>query len=118
MTNRKLPTANQKPYKVRLKVGDIVMVRSGKYKGRTGKVLAVHPKINKVTVEGMNVAKRHFKPTRTNPTGTVVEITRPLGVSKVGIYDPTKKKASRIGIKAGKDGRKKRLLKTSSKEIS
>ena len=104
-------------HKIRIKQGDTVMVRSGKYKGRTGKVLAVHPASNKVTVEGVNVVKRHYKPSRAHPQGAVVEITKPLWVSKVGLLDQAAKKPSRIGYKLSKDGRKTRYLKTSGKEI-
>jgi ribosomal protein L24 len=50
-------------YKNRLKKGDIVVVRAGKYKGKTGKIMATHPTLNKVTVEGVNIVKRHIKPT-------------------------------------------------------
>jgi large subunit ribosomal protein L24 len=104
-------------YKIRLKKGDTVVVRSGKHKGRTGKILAVHPKSNKVTVEGVNIVKRHLKPTRTNPQGGIVELNKPIWVSKVGIYDSAKKKPSRISYKAGKTGAKVRIMKTSAKEI-
>ena len=103
--------------KIKLKKDDVVIVRAGKYKGHTGKVLSVHPKLNKVTVEGVNISKRHLKPTRTNPRGGIVEINRPIWVSKVGIYDSTKKKASRIGYKTDKSGKKTRLMKTSGKEV-
>ncbi len=103
-------------YKIRLKKGDTVMVRSGKYKGQTGKVIAVHPAENKVTVEGINVVKKHVKPTRLQPQGGIVEITKPIWVSKVGILDAEKKKPARIGYKLGKDS-KTRILKTSGKEI-
>ena len=48
-------------YKIRLRVGDTVVVRAGKYKGQTGKITAVHPKLNQVTVEGINVVKKHIK---------------------------------------------------------
>lgn len=102
---------------MRLKVGDTVMVRSGKNKGKTGKVITVHPKIDAVSVEGINVVKRHFKPSRQHPQGGIVEITKPLPVSKVGIYDSVKKKSSRIGYKIDKSGQKKRIIKTSGKEI-
>ena len=61
----------QKRFKIRLKKGDLVMVRSGKDKGKTGKVLATHPQENKVTVEGINVVKRHVKPNRTHPQGGI-----------------------------------------------
>ena len=103
--------------KIRLKKGDTVMVRSGRHKGRTGKILAVHPKLNKVTVEGINIAMKHLKPTRANPQGGIAEVNRPIWVSKVGIHDSTKKKPSRIGYKLDKSGNKARTMKTSGKEI-
>ncbi|MBI2007930.1 50S ribosomal protein L24 [Candidatus Saccharibacteria bacterium] len=102
---------------MRLKKGDTVMVRSGKYKGHTGKVLVVHPRLNKVTVEGVNIVKRHLKPTRTSPKGGIVEMNQPILTSKIGIYDPGKKKPSRIGYKVDKTGKKTRLMKSSGKEI-
>lgn len=104
-------------YKMRIKKGDIVMVRSGKYKGRTGKVLATHPTLNKVTIEGINIVKRHRKPTQLKPQGGIEEITKPIWVSKVGLLDQTAKKPSRVSYKLNKDGKKIRVLKTSGKEI-
>jgi large subunit ribosomal protein L24 len=104
-------------YKIRLKKGDLVRVRAGKYKGQTGKVLSTHPQLNKVTVEGINIVKRHVKPDRTHPQGGVVELTKPIWVSKVGIVEPTTKKTSRIGYALAKDGKKTRLYKASGKEI-
>jgi large subunit ribosomal protein L24 len=107
-------------YKIRLKKGDTVMVRVGKDKGKTGTVLAVHPRDNKVTVEGINIVKKHQKPNREYPQGGIIELTKPILVSKVGILDPTAKKPSRIGFKleekAGKTV-KSRVFKTSGKEI-
>lgn len=104
-------------YKIRLKKNDLVIVRSGKYKGKTGKILSTHPRENKVTVEGINIVKKHVKPNRQHPQGAIVEITKPIGVSKVGIVEPTTKKASRIGYMVTKDGNKKRVYKSSGKEI-
>jgi large subunit ribosomal protein L24 len=104
-------------YKISLKKGDTVMVRSGKYRGHSGKVLAVHPALNKVTVDGVNIVKKHQKPTRANPTGGIIELTKPIWVGKVGILDSGAKKPSRIGYKVGKDGAKTRVLKSSGKEI-
>lgn len=104
-------------YKIRIKKGDMVMVRSGKHKGKTGKVLQVHPKLNKVTVEGINIVKRHVKPTQTRPQGGIHELTRPIWVSKVGILDSTAKKPSRIGYKLDEKGNKSRVMKSSGKEI-
>lgn len=104
-------------FKIRIKKGDTVMVRTGKYKGKTGKVLQVHPKLNMVTVEGINVVKRHRKPTQQNPQGGIVELTKPLWVSKVGLLDSTAKKPSRVGYKTDAKGAKIRYLKTSGKEM-
>jgi large subunit ribosomal protein L24 len=104
-------------FKIRLKKGDTVVVLAGKYKGQTGKVVATHPSENKVTVEGVNIVKKHLKPNRVNPQGGIVEITKPIWVSKVAIVDPSTKKASRIGMKVDKDGNKTRVFKSSGKEI-
>jgi large subunit ribosomal protein L24 len=106
-----------KIFKIRIKKGDSVMVRSGKHKGKTGKVLQVHPKLNKVTVEGVNVVKRHQKPTQAKPQGGILELTKPIWVSKVGLLDNTAKKPSRVGYKTDVKGNKTRVLKTSGKEI-
>jgi large subunit ribosomal protein L24 len=104
-------------FKIRLKVGDTVMVRSGKYKGKTGKVTAVHPKENKVTVEGINIVKKHQKPTNAHPQGGIFEITKPIWVSKVGIVDPASKKPARIAYSLDKDGKKVRVYANTKKEI-
>jgi large subunit ribosomal protein L24 len=104
-------------FKMRLKKGDTVMVRSGKYKGKIGKVMQVHPKDNKVTVEGVNVVKRHNKPTQQRPQGGIQELTKPIWVSKVGLLDNVAKKPSRIGFKTDAKGNKIRVLKTSGKEM-
>lgn len=106
-----------KTYKMRLKKGDTVMIRSGKFKGRTGKVVAVYPKLNQVAVEGINVVKRHRKPTQLNPQGGIQEITKPVWAGKVGLYDSTAKKASRVGYRIAKAGQKSRLYKSSGKEV-
>ena len=104
-------------FKIRLKKGDTVVVTTGKYKGKTGKVVATHPSENKVTVEGINIVKKHMKPNRANPQGAIVEITKPMWVSKVAIQEPTSKKPSRIGYSIDKDGNKTRVFKKSGKEI-
>lgn len=106
-----------KLFKIRLKKGDTVVVRTGKYKGQTGTVTATHPTVNKVTVEGINIVKKHVKPNRTHPQGGIIEVTKPIDVSKVGIQDPTTKKASRIGYTTDKEGAKVRVFKTNGKEI-
>ena len=103
--------------KIRLKKGDVVVVRSGKYKGQSGKILATHPAENKVTVEGINIVKKHVKPNNKYPQGGIIEITKPIAVSKVGIQDPTTKKPTRIAYTTDKAGNKVRVYASSKKEI-
>jgi large subunit ribosomal protein L24 len=107
------PTAT----KIRLRKGDLVIVRAGKEKGKTGTVVQVHPKLNAVTVEGLNIVKKHVKPSKSNPQGGILDITKPINVSKVAIVEPTSKQASRIGYVINKDGTKSRVFKKSGKEI-
>lgn len=108
---------SQSLFKIRLKKGDKVMVRAGKYKGQTGKVVSTHPSENKVTVEGINIVKKHVKPNRQYPQGGIIELTKPIWVSKVGIVDPETKKASRIKYTLSSTGLKSRQYTSSSKEI-
>lgn len=104
-------------FKIRLQKGDTVVVLSGKDKGKTGKITATHPSENKVTVEGINIAKKHVKPNKQFPQGGIVDITRPIWVSKVAIVEPTSKKASRISYQLDKDGKKTRVFTKTKKEI-
>jgi large subunit ribosomal protein L24 len=110
-------TTAKKLYKIRLKKGDIVQVLAGKYKGKAGKVLSTHPVENKVTVEGINIVKKHVKPNQAYPQGGIIDITKPIWVSKVAVVDPTSKKPTRIGYKLDDKGVKTRVYKASGKEI-
>lgn len=104
-------------YKIRLKKNDVVVVRNGKYKGQSGKIIATHPRLNAVTVEGINIVKKHVKPNRQYPQGGIIEITKPIAVSKVGIMDLVSKKPVRIKYSVNKEGKKIRLYASSGKEI-
>jgi large subunit ribosomal protein L24 len=107
----------KKVVKIRLKKGDTVVVLTGKDKGRTGTVLATHPMTNKVTVEGINMAKKHVKPSQKDPQGGIIDLTRPITVSNVAIVEPTTKKPSKIGYTFDKEGNKVRIYKSTGKEI-
>lgn len=117
MTKLFLKSKPEKMYKIRLKKEDIVVVVSGKYKGKTGKIVATHPSLNKITVEGINIVKKHVKPNKAYPQGGIVELTKPIWVSKVAIVEPTSKKPSKIGYKIDKEGKKTRIYKSSGKDI-
>jgi large subunit ribosomal protein L24 len=108
---------DSKIYKIRLKKGDTVVVRAGKYKGKSGKITAVHPRENKVTVKDINVIKKHVKPNREHPQGAIVEITKPMWVSKVSIVEPTSKQPSRIAYSVDAKGVKTRVFQKTGKEI-
>lgn len=97
--------------------GDKVVVIAGKDKGKEGVVQAVYPKVNKVVVEGVNVHKKHKKPTQNNPEGSVVEMYVPIDASNVAIVDPKTKKATRVGYKVEK-GVKVRVTKASGSKLN
>jgi len=106
-----------KQFKIRLRKGDLVIVRSGKYRGKTGKISAVHPRENKVTVDGINIVKKHVKPNQQHPQGAIVELTKPIWVSKVSLVEPTSKRPSRIGFNVDAKGVKTRIYKRTGKEV-
>jgi len=97
--------------------GDKVVVIAGSDKGKTGIVQAVYPKTNKVVVEGVNVHKKHKKPTQNQPEGSVEEMYVPIDASNVAIVDPKTKKASRVGYKVEKDA-KVRISKASGSKLN
>jgi large subunit ribosomal protein L24 len=101
---------------MKIKTGDTVIVISGDDKGKTGKVLKALPQENAVVVEGVNVKKKHVKPSQANPKGQIKDITAPIHVSKVAFYDEKSKKASKVGYKMSGD-KKVRVAKKSGEEI-
>jgi large subunit ribosomal protein L24 len=99
---------------MKLKREDTVMVMAGRDKGKTGIVLSVLPSEGKVVVEGINIAKRHTKPSDKNPRGGILELTKPIDVSKLMVLDPETKLPARIGYKINADGSKERIFKVSA----
>ncbi len=96
---------------MKIKKNDNVIVITGNDKGKTGKVLKVFPKISKVIVEGINIRKRHTKPSQNNPQGGILEKEAPIDVSNVMLLDPKTNEPTRIGAKVildEKTGKKKR----------
>jgi large subunit ribosomal protein L24 len=92
---------------------DTVKVISGKYRGKTGKVLKVFPTDEKIIVEGVNIVKRHTKPSQKNPQGGILEKEAPIHVSKVMYYSTKFNVPTRIGYKILDDGSKVRYCKNS-----
>ncbi len=83
---------------MKIKKGDTVKVIAGANKGKEGTVLKVFPKKDRVIVEGVNIIKKHAKPTQTNPDGGILEYEAPIHVSNVMIVDK-KSGPTRVGFK-------------------
>ncbi|KUK13579.1 MAG: 50S ribosomal protein L24 [Synergistetes bacterium] len=94
-----------------VKKGDKVIVLSGKDKGKEGKVLKVFPKDNKVLVEGINIVKKHLRPTQKTPQGGIVPQEAPIYACKVMVICPACAKPTRVGHAFLEDGRKVRVCK-------
>lgn len=100
----------------KIKKGDKVVVLTGKDKGKKGAVLAVFPKENRALVQGVNIMKRHTKPSQTTTGGIVARESR-INLSNLAIEDPKTGKATRVGFKTLDDGRKVRVAKASGEMI-
>ena len=99
-----------------VKTGDKVMVITGKDKGKTGVILASFPKKNRVLVEGVNIVKKHSKPSQMNPQGGIINQEAPIHVSNVMPIDPKSGEPTRVGIKEV-DGKKVRYAKKSGEVL-
>lgn len=96
---------------MRIKKGDKVQVITGAYKGTIGEVKEAFPREDKVIVEGVNVVKKHQKPTQQNPDGGIVEKEAKIHVSNVMLYDEKAKAPSRVRyeFRTNKDGKKEKV---------
>ena len=104
---------------MKLRTDDEVIVISGKDKGKTGRVLRVDRKAEKVYVEGLNMVKRHQRPLpgRPNAPVGVIEKEGAIHVSNVAIVDPREKKPTRIGVRRNDDGTRVRYARRSGAEL-
>ncbi|MFB6469178.1 50S ribosomal protein L24 [Cytobacillus sp. Hz8] len=99
-----------------VKKGDKVMVISGKDKGKTGVILAAYPKQDRVIVEGVNIVKKHSKPSQVNPQGGIISQEAPIHVSNVMPVDPKSGQPTRVGYQEV-DGKKVRVAKKSGEVL-
>lgn len=100
---------------VKIRIGDNVQVITGKDKGKAGKVIAVDRKKNRVTVEGVNLVKKHQKPNQTNPDGGIIEKEASMDMSNVMYLHNGK--PTRIGFKITDGGKKVRVAKRTGETI-
>lgn len=103
--------------KLKIKKGDKVKVITGKSRGKVGDVLKVFPTENKLIVSGVNLAKKHTKPTQTSEGG-IIQKELPIHVSNVSHIDPKTSQITKIGYKFQDDGKKVRFAKKSGEIIS
>lgn len=99
----------------KIKKGDKVVVLAGRSKGQTGEVLQVMPKENRAIVQGVNVVKRHQRPTNVSEGG-IIEKEASIDLSNIAIADPKDGKATRVGFKEV-DGKKVRVAKRSGEAL-
>jgi large subunit ribosomal protein L24 len=102
---------------MKIKKGDVVAVISGadkpvKGKYKTGKVLRVYPKLEKIVVEGVNIKTKHNRPSQAKPDGGIEKKEAPIAVSNVAILDPVSKKPTKVGYQVV-GGKKVRVAKKS-----
>ncbi|MDP5082075.1 MAG: 50S ribosomal protein L24 [Winogradskyella sp.] len=100
---------------MKLKKGDKVEVISGSYKGTQGEILEIFPQKNKVVIDGVNLRKKHTKPTNDTPGG-INEISAPIDLSNVMLVDPKSGKPTKVGRKEV-DGKLVRYSKKSGEII-
>ena len=102
--------------KMHVKTGDTVIVIAGKEKGKKGKIIALSEK-DRVVVEGLNLVKRHTKPSQNNPQGGIITKEAAIHVSNVMLVDPESGKPTRVRTVQQADGTKVRVAVKSGKNI-
>ncbi|NMM46587.1 50S ribosomal protein L24 [Rhodospirillaceae bacterium KN72] len=100
----------------KIKKGDTVVVLTGRDKGKEGEVLKVLPSEGRAIVQGINVAKRHTRPSQMSQGG-IVDKELGINLSNIAIKDPKSGEATRVGFKTLEDGRKVRVAKRSGEII-
>ena len=103
--------------KLHVKSGDTVQVIAGNSKGKTGKIVEVLVKKNRVIVEGVNIIKKHIKPSAQNPQGEIREVEGTIHISNVKLVDPSTGKPTRTGRKINEAGKLQRYSKATGKFI-
>ena len=99
----------------KIRKGDIIKVISGSYKGKTGKVIKTSLNKNRILVEGINVVKKHMKPSQENPQGGIIEKEMSIHISNIMLT--IKDKPIKVGFEFDKNGKKYRINKQTNKKI-
>tara|TARA_B100000470_G_C19558026_1_gene287859 strand:- start:47 stop:355 length:309 start_codon:yes stop_codon:yes gene_type:complete len=99
----------------KIRKGDIIKVISGSYKGKTGKVIKTSLNKNRILVEGINVVKKHMKPSQDNPQGGIIEKEMSIHISNIMLT--IKDKPAKVGFEFDENGKKYRINKQTNKKI-
>jgi large subunit ribosomal protein L24 len=111
---RRKPAERQK---LHVRRGDRVKVIRGNFAGTEGTVLRVLPKTGRIVVEGVNLRKRHTRPSQANPEGGIISFEAPIHASNVMLIDPTTGEPSRVRQRIDEDGTKERISARSGNPI-
>jgi large subunit ribosomal protein L24 len=103
---------------LKIRKGDRVRVLTGKDRGKEGEVMRALPRDGKVIVDGVNVARKSQRPTRTTQQGGIIDKDMPIQVSNVALVCPSCGKPTRVGYKTDKAGQKARVCKKCGGEIA
>lgn len=103
---------------MKFKTGDKVIVIAGKSRGKEGKIIQVLKDSNKIVIEGINIVKKHVKPSGQDQAGGIISKEAPIDASNAMIIDPKTKTRTRIAHKINKDNKKVRISVKSKEELN
>ena len=107
--NRRRHEQNAERVKLHVTKGDTVRVMRGDDKGKEGKVVRVYPKTGRITVEGVNIVKKHRKARRENEQSGIIDLPAPVHASNVMLIDPKSGAPTRVRARIDEDGTKERI---------
>ncbi|MED5264588.1 MAG: 50S ribosomal protein L24 [Actinomycetota bacterium] len=102
---------------MKIRKGDRVVVLSGKDRGKEGEFYFVYPKDGRIIVDGVNISKKHQKPTRETMQGGIIDKEMPISVSNVAVISPQDGKPTRVGYRIANDGSKVRICRRTGADL-
>ena len=109
LKNRRRHERNAERVKLHITKGDTVRVMRGDDKGKEGKVVRVYPKTGRITIEGVNIVKKHRKARRENEQSGIIDLPAPVHASNVMLIDPKSGEPTRVRARIDDDGTKERI---------
>ena len=102
---------------MKIRKGDKVVVLSGKDRGKEGEVAFLFPKEGRLIVTGVNISKKHQRPTRETMQGGIIDKEMPISVSNVAVISPQDGKPTRVGYRTANDGSKIRICRRTGADL-